>query len=144
MAKIRVVLLRTKEYNEQTLGILHVISGDSQVLFTCKTLELAYKDNQKNISSIPPGSYNLKRRISQKHKSHFHVFDVPNRSLILIHVGNFHFQIEGCILLGDMHKNLNNDNLPDVRNSRKTTNRFTELLWNFEQHTFPFKVIDAT
>jgi hypothetical protein len=44
--------------------------------------------------------------------------DVPNRSEILIHQGNFYADILGCILIGKDLKDLNNDGHQDVIRSK--------------------------
>lgn len=64
------------------------------------TLELPWRDNQKNISCIPCGRYqgNLVGSTIRLH-------NVPGRNGIKIHVGNSHKDIRGCILLGkEMHE----------------------------------------
>jgi hypothetical protein len=55
---------------------------------------------------------------SQNFGDHFHLQNVPDRSGILFHHGNYTFQIQGCILPGKNHVDLNKDGIPDVTNSR--------------------------
>jgi hypothetical protein len=69
--------------------------------FLCYTLELAWKDNQRRKSCIPEGNYDLVNRQSSKFGKHYWVKDVPGRSAILVHVGNFPKDTSGCILVGD-------------------------------------------
>jgi hypothetical protein len=84
------------EYGEnETIGVLQLFG---KVL--CYTLELPDKNNQRNISCIPSGKYKCIRVISPKFGNCWQVQSVPNRSEILIHVGNTHKDILGCILLG--------------------------------------------
>ena len=64
------------------------------------TLENAWKDNQTNISCIPIGEYVCDRYGSKRHGNTFIVKDVPGRSGILFHKGNWAKDTEGCILLG--------------------------------------------
>ena len=54
--------------------------------------------------------------------------DVPNRTYIEIHAGNFTRQILGCILVGDGIKYLDNDTIPDVTNSKNTLNKLIDLI----------------
>ena len=76
--------------------------------FSCHTLELPWRDNQRNISCIPSGEYSVQIRISPKYGKVYHVKEVPNRSYILIHSGNvagdkhkgYQTNVDGCILLG--------------------------------------------
>ena len=59
------------------------------MILQVKSLELAYLDNAKNISCIKPGEYTAVRYNSAKHGVCYHLKDVPGRSAILIHVGNY-------------------------------------------------------
>lgn len=54
--------------------------------------------------------------------------NVPMRSNILIHVGNYTSDILGCILVGDSVRDINNDGKYDVTNSRNTFNKLMNLL----------------
>ena len=62
------------------------------------TIELPWKDNQKEVSCIPEGEYVLRRRYSIKFNWHWVILNVPNRSFILIHPANDALkQLKGCI-----------------------------------------------
>jgi hypothetical protein len=73
------------------------------------TAELPWKDNHAELSCIPPGSYTTQWTQHPKHGWCFQVMNVPNRSDILIHVGNYagdttlglRSDFEGCIGLGN-------------------------------------------
>jgi hypothetical protein len=64
------------------------------------TLEPPWQHNMRNISCIPAGEYVVKKHFSRKFGDCFHVLDVPNRSGILIHAGNYVQDTRGCILVG--------------------------------------------
>ena len=70
----------------------------------CDTLELAWKDNQRSISCIPAGEYKVRLRLQRESATrdyiHLLVQDVPNRSYILVHIGNTTADTKGCILVG--------------------------------------------
>jgi len=72
--------------------------------FIAHTLELPWKDNQKNISCVPDGQYKCKVRLARESATrdyvHLLVEDVPNRSYILFHRGNYPSDSRGCILTG--------------------------------------------
>jgi hypothetical protein len=118
-----VTITRVNHQDKQTLG--YMIYNGREV---AKTLELPWKDNARRISCIPKGVYKVVRRNSAKYGEHFHISTVANRSLILIHNGNYHFQINGCILVGKDHKDINMDGYMDVTNSKPTMDRLLKTL----------------
>ncbi len=66
--------------------------------FVCFTIELPWKENQRSISCIPEGKYQLRARHSAKFNNHLQVLDVPNRAYILIHPANNAIkELRGCI-----------------------------------------------
>lgn len=118
-----VILKRENGDNLETLGILNVGK------WTCKVLEKPWLDNQKNISCIPKGAYKITCIWSDKFKAFvYKVLNVPNRTDIEIHWGNFFDDSEGCILLGQTIENLNDDAEFDIANSRITCEKFMQLL----------------
>lgn len=78
-----------------TMGYLIV---NEQVV--CYTLELPWKDNSNNISCIPVGSYTGILRYDKTDGWRIQLENVPNRTGVQIHMGNYTTQIEGCILVG--------------------------------------------
>jgi hypothetical protein len=64
------------------------------------TLELPWRENQHDISCIPVGVYDVIPHNSVDHPGTFEVTNVPNRSSILIHVGNYPSDFKGCIGVG--------------------------------------------
>lgn len=78
-----------------TMGTLFGSDGNR----ICRTLELPYRDNCRNVSSIPPGCYRICVVDCSKGRC-IHVVGVPNRSGILIHSGNTPSDTRGCILVG--------------------------------------------
>lgn len=121
-------LVRKSYGEEQTLGELFLYSDEGDKVFECKTLELAWKDNKVRESCIPEGTYKVRLRKPEEsgnfNYEHFLIEDVPDRSYILFHSGNFHYQIYGCILVGFYHKDLNKDGKQDVAESRLALRKF--------------------
>ena len=117
-------LARTARSDQGTEGIL--LAGD----FNCKTLELPWRENARQISCIPPGEYNVEVRLSNKYGRIYWVREVPDRTYILIHSGNyagdtskgFKTHVMGCILLGKYHGYLAGQRA--VLNSRLTVRNF--------------------
>lgn len=95
-------MVEVKRYNytdKSTIGRLYVDG-----VFECFTLELPYLDNANNVSSIPVGTYHYVKRQTEHSKynyEHLHLKDVPNRDYILLHIGNYPIDTNGCILVGN-------------------------------------------
>lgn len=106
-------LYRGPSSDKGTFGMLCM--GDFPL---CVTAEDPWNDNKPNISCIPEGSYNFVRRFSPRHRHHWHILNVPNRELVLIHGGNTINDTEGCILIGRSFSHLGN--LPSVMQSQDT------------------------
>ncbi len=122
----RAVIIRLNQDKKQTLGRLFIFDGLS-VIFESTTLELANNDNQRNISCIPTGNYNVKSRNSSKYNDHFIIEDVPDRDFILIHPANFHTDLRGCIGIGKEFADINADNRQDITQSRATMKKLLQI-----------------
>lgn len=116
---MKIEILRTSDNGVQTEGILYLFK-DNKIIFECFTLELPWKDNKRQVSCIPIGKYRAIKHYSPRHKSSLWLQDVPNRSEILIHKGNYYTQLLGCILTGDKLIDINRDKQLDVTNSYNT------------------------
>lgn len=114
---MELTLLRQRKENEQyTRGMLFDADEGE---FICVTLELSWKHNQFKVSRIPAGTYKVVPRWSSRHKDHYVLKNVKDRNLILIHIGNYVREIEGCILVGLNHADIDGDGIIDVASSRK-------------------------
>lgn len=120
-------LIRTY-FATHTLGVFTAVDENHNTIMECSVLELPWKDNTFQISCIPEGKYRVIERRTDKFKRHYHIQDVPNRTYILQHPGNFTRQIEGCQLPGDRFASLNNDKIPDILNTRSTLDKMLKLL----------------
>lgn len=113
--------------SKETLGTL--IARNGQATFTCKTLELPWLNNQRNISCIPKGTYQVKQEWWwSKAKSTYLLQNVTGRGGIRIHSGNYFSDIQGCILLGNSFVDINKDGILDVVNSRVTIQAFEQFM----------------
>ena len=121
-------IVREKSSDKQTLGRGVIFDDGYNELFTFYTLELPWKDNQRNISCIPEGIYSIRKRYSPKYKNHLHVLGVEGRKWILIHHGNFYSDIRGCILVGDSHTDIDGDGYRDVTNSVNTMKKIMDIV----------------
>jgi hypothetical protein len=104
------------------------MDAEDNILLAFKTLELPWKDNERKVSCIPIGKYDVVKRKSPKYGNHFHVQDVPNRDMILIHSGNYISDILGCILPGRNPADINNDGYSDVTHSKQTMAELNKIL----------------
>lgn len=88
-------LLRFASDNRGILGMLCLENCPS-----CYTLELPYRENLRNVSAIPEGTYPCRIKNSPKRGKCVALENVPGRSDILIHAGNTIKDTQGCILVG--------------------------------------------
>lgn len=87
------LLLKRSYYEKGTNGALF-INGK----LICFMIELPWQNNQRNISCIPEGTYDIIPRTSPRFRNHLHVQDVSGRSLILIHPANDATkELRGCL-----------------------------------------------
>lgn len=115
------IVVNTTSVRDCTIGILTVLETG----FRCFTLELPWLNNVPSQSCIPSGIYRWEKHESPSLGPVIHILDVQDRTWIYIHKGNYTSQIEGCILVGTMIKDINGDGTPDVGNS---TAAFDELM----------------
>ena len=69
--------------------------------FSCVTVEKEWHDNDPDKSCIPLGAYECSIYDSPKHGKVYLLKNVPNRSMIEIHVANVQQELLGCIALGN-------------------------------------------
>lgn len=113
-----------------TIGSAYIVDDFNRTQMSFKTLELPWRDNERNISCIPEGSYRVIKHNSPKFKQSFWLQDVPDRSEILIHIANFTSDLRGCIAPGERHVDMNRDGVLDVTSSRLTLEKMYKLLPN--------------
>lgn len=123
-------IIKRVYYPEQTQGAFILFNGVDKIA-EFKTLELGDKDNQRNISCIPEGTYQVKIYESNARGWVYHVKDVPNRDAILIHSGNYvqgpKIDSEGCILPGLYFMDINNDTHIDIAHSKRALKMLLDL-----------------
>lgn len=138
---IQGILTRQQTGDTGTFGTLTITgrrTDGGAVSFQCMTAELPCRDNARNRSCIPEGRYPCLMRDSHFGRV-YELQDVPGRSAILIHYGNwagdeslgFVSDVEGCILVGEHRAPIEwNDRDAGrsgmqlgVTNSRKTLSR---------------------
>ena len=97
--KANLLLIRDTFTDKSVIGKLYCNAE-----FIAHTLELAWRDNEKSVSCIPDGEYKCRVRLARESATrdyvHLLVEDVPDRSYILFHRGNYPSDSRGCILTG--------------------------------------------
>ena len=123
---MKALLSRTLESDKQTTGYFYLYDKEGTQIFRAVALELPDRDNETFVSRIPAGTYTVKKRFSKKYQHHYHIKDVPDRTLILIHPGNYYHNTKGCVLLGTKFRDINQDGERDVYISRPVVQRLLE------------------
>ncbi len=126
--ELTVNLVRLRKSDHGTEGLLFFRH------FSCFSMELPWRDNRRNISCIPAGIYTVRLRVSPRYGRVYWVIEVPDRSYILIHLGNWGGDVSrglkthtnGCILLGKYTGILQGQRA--VLCSRPTITRFLNLM----------------
>jgi hypothetical protein len=114
-----------------TYSDAYVVDGLSQkFVFDYKILELPWKQNQRSISCIPEGTYDVVKEgpTEKRPYVYFRILNVPDRSGILMHRGNYTRQILGCQLPGEKFVDLNKDGMLDVTNTTGTLEKLADIL----------------
>lgn len=109
----------------ETLGSFY---SDNVVL--CKTMELPWLNNDRNVSCIPEATYVcIREAFTVKHPyPHFRIMDVPGRSGILIHKITYVKDLRGCIGAGEAFQDLNKDGVPDMVRSTKALQELYDMM----------------
>lgn len=121
-------------HNVVTIGILEINS-----IPTLITLERPWKENKAKISCIPEGQYLCKRVVSPHFGETFEVTNVPERSYILFHKGNFVEDSKGCIILGN---SFGTGDVPFVKESKKAFEIFMETFRNKKEFQLNIKRVN--
>lgn len=120
-----IILNRDWQDDKQTLGVCYVRDENGCILFKSEAIERGWRNNQNDISCIPPGVYPVKLEYSPRfRKDLWEIYDVPNRSECKFHAANYARQLNGCIALGNKRVDLDGDGYKDVTSSRDTMKRF--------------------
>ena len=125
---MRLLLERYPSSKVQTLGTLHIIDENDASIFDAVSLELPWKNNKRRVSCIPVGTYPTIKHVSPKFGKCFWIQDVPGRSEILIHKGNFYTNTLGCILPGADFTDIDGNDYLDVVSSKDTIDELLMIL----------------
>lgn len=133
--KVTIQQHRLFQSKHQTLSRLLAYEAFDKLNDSIWVLELPNKNNQKWISCIPSGLYNVIPWNSPNFGKCFKITEVKDRTDILIHVGNFAGSknpktgtedTHGCQLPGFSIDDFDKDGHVEVTSSRKCMNRLLE------------------
>lgn len=128
--RMKATLLRFAYHPEATLGKLTI---DGEIFYTA---ERPFRGNKKNVSCIPCNTYTCKKYLSPKFGNTFMISNVPNRTYILFHAGNFpEKDSEGCVLIGEKIMK----GRAAVANSKKAMKKFLDILSEEEEFEITIK-----
>lgn len=137
MQPTQVTITRNKSTKKETTGSLVATNGGAT--FTCKTLELPWLNNAPNVSCIPPGEYDVVWSLSPRlMKWTYEVKNVPGRSGIRLHSGNYFKDFLGCIGLGATLQDMNSDGELDITNTKATIAAFEGFM---QKKSFKIQII---
>lgn len=113
---------RSFQDEKVTIGALKIKGVSHDPIYT---LENPHRITTKD-SCIPAGTYTCVPYTSSSHSDVYEVQDVPGRTYILFHSGNFESDTLGCILIGNIAGILLNQ--PAVMDSKACMDRFKKLI----------------
>lgn len=127
-----VVQTRVIDNGIQTLSSVAVIKNH-RIVYSCFFIERPWKNNQRNISCIPLGEYDVIKQTAKdsgKFKyPHFKVLNVKDRTYIKWHVANHYYDLHGCMGPGKYAKHdIDKDGQIDVTDSTRTLKALVRYL----------------
>ena len=99
----------------------------------CVSLELCWKDNQRDISCIPEGMYNVELTFSPHFEKQLYLIkNVQDRDGIRIHSANVDRQLLGCQAYAESFGKIYTSGQEEIAimNSGKTMQRFMQIMNN--------------
>lgn len=140
MIKKILKIRRFYQNKHKTLSNAELQQCNGRILMEFCGIELPWKKNKRNISCIPAGKYNavaVKRYSNGRYA--LWILDVPDRSQIMIHTGNFVRQLRGCLAPGREFIDIDNDGIIDVANSQSVMDELQKHLQLGEEFKIEIK-----
>lgn len=133
--KIRpnIIVLNRHYHQNCTTGVMKFPDGT-----TFHTMELPWKNNRNRVSCIPEGFYPMQKRVSgvvqrtSGYTQGWEVQEVKDRDYIMVHVGNYPSDFEGCIGVGTGSAVYSNDNRM-ITSSRKAFRQFMDVMEQYDE-----------
>jgi len=148
MNKHSVIIVRVDTGDDGTFGRMFLPGGVDRV-----NVEPPWKNNRRNFSCIPPGKYECELRESPTFGLCPEILDVPDRTKVLMHPGNWAGDVdkgklsnsEACVLPGQRIKEMKNQLA--VTSSRTTLAELMDSVSDGNPRPgvrFDLEIIDAT
>ena len=113
----------------QTIGNCTVFDENEKPIFSSISLERGWRNNEKNVSCVPKGTYKVVLEYSPRFNTDlWELKGVVDRSECKFHSANYWHQLNGCVALGLKLTDINNDGYVDITNSRDTMSEFHKAL----------------
>ena len=127
--ELAIYIKRNNDTGKQSVGVLVIYDHNMNPLFSCLTLERAWKNNKPNISCIPLGEYYCVLEYSPSFdKLLWEIYGVEGRAECKFHAANFWNELNGCIGLGRQLLPIGRDEQLDLSDSKRTMELFHETL----------------
>ena len=123
----RLILLRLSDDGNRTLGLLLVMDNVTKI-FEFATIELPWRNNERQVSCIPAGTYQLTPTKHKKFGDCFLVEGVKGRDGIMLHAANFVSNVRGCVGVGMAHRDIDGDGRLDAAASRQAMSLLVNLI----------------
>lgn len=126
-----IIIDRFKVTNNYSLGVCYIKHENGIVEYIGKSLERGWRNNQARVSCVPEGNYKIVLEESPRfRKKLWELKGVPGRAECKFHSANYWRQLNGCIALGNKHKDIDYDGDPDVTSSRDVMKIFHDKMGN--------------
>jgi len=135
---MRIQVIRLSYGKVQTIGRLMLLNENDGIINSYWTMELPWKNNQRNVSCIPENTYTAVKHQSPKFGDSLWLQDVAGRSEILVHPANYYHDLLGCIGVGNDLKDIDGDKMMDITDSRNAVN---ELIGSIEKNEIEIEII---
>jgi len=133
---IAINIHRWNQNDKQSSGVCTIVDNQKMPLFTAVSLERGWLENKQGVSCIPGNySYILLYEYSDKFKKHlWEIKGVYNRSECKFHSANYWKDLNGCVALGEIFTDMNNDGYKDVTSSKDTMKKFHKVLEPYQKY----------
>lgn len=92
------IIYRFEKTDKGTISANLINTGDETYNQFGYNIERPFLNNRINVSCIPEGIYNFQKVVRPNGDEAIEIMNVPGRTHILVHVGNFMKDTHGCIL----------------------------------------------